>query len=145
MTPETDALRRPFLIGALAVLIVVVFLGGLISLFGRAGRILSLAFVSLQVVAAGVLVPAAFSPDWLGAVSSVLPLSAATQAMQGLVVGQNAQTAIGTTVMLLLTAAVGIGLTVLAGSRARRIHAAGVDGVAGRGMTGVAGRGILST
>jgi hypothetical protein len=31
---ETDALKRPFLIGVLAVGIVVVFLGGLISLFG---------------------------------------------------------------------------------------------------------------
>jgi hypothetical protein len=31
---ETDALKRPFLIGVLAIVIVVVFLGGLIGLFG---------------------------------------------------------------------------------------------------------------
>lgn len=34
MTRETDALRKPFLIGVLLVVIVVVLLGGLIALFG---------------------------------------------------------------------------------------------------------------
>jgi hypothetical protein len=36
MTNETDALKRPFLIGVLFVVIVVVILGGLTSLFGSA-------------------------------------------------------------------------------------------------------------
>jgi len=94
---------------------------GLISLFGRAGRMLSLAFISLQVVAAGVLVPAAFSPSWFGAISSVLPLSAAVQGMQTLLMDQDAGAAIGATVMLLATAAVGVALTGIAVSRARRL------------------------
>ena len=94
---------------------------GLISLFGRAGRMLSLAFISLQVVAAGVLVPAAFSPSWFAAISSVLPLSAAVQGMQTLLMDQDAGAAIGATVMLLATAAVGVALTGIAVSRARRL------------------------
>jgi putative membrane protein len=94
---------------------------GLISLFGRAGRMLSLAFISLQVVAAGVLVPAAFSPSWFGAISSVLPLSAAVQGMQTLLMDQDAGAAIGATVMLLAAAAVGVALTGIAVSRARRL------------------------
>jgi putative membrane protein len=94
---------------------------GLISLFGRAGRMLSLAFISLQVVAAGVLVPAAFSPSWFGAISSVLPLSAAVQGMQTLLMDQDAGAAIGATVMLLATAAVGVALTGIAVSRARKL------------------------
>jgi putative membrane protein len=92
---------------------------GLISLLGRTGRMISLAFISLQVVAAGVLVPAAFSPDWFGAVSSVLPLSSAVQGMQALLMGQNLQAAIGTIVMLIAAAAVGVALTGIAVSRAR--------------------------
>ncbi|WP_308467019.1 YhgE/Pip family protein [Rathayibacter soli] len=92
---------------------------GVIALFGRAGRMLSLAFISLQVVAAGVLVPAAFSPSWLSAVSGVMPLTAAVQGMQALLMGQNVQAAIGTIVMLIAAAAIGVALTGIAVSRAR--------------------------
>ncbi|RFA07364.1 hypothetical protein B7R21_14205 [Subtercola boreus] len=97
---------------------------GLIALFGRVGRMLSLAFLVLQVAAAGVLVPAALSPGWFQTLSSILPLSAAVRGMQGLLTGAGSDggAAIGGVVVtLVVVTGLGLAFTLVAISRRRSV------------------------
>ncbi|RFA19466.1 YhgE/Pip family protein [Subtercola boreus] len=97
---------------------------GLIALLGRVGRMISLAFLVLQVAVAGVLVPAALSPSWFQTVSSFLPLSAAVRGMQGLLTGAGADggAAIGGVIaVLVVIALIGVTFTVVAISRRRSV------------------------
>ncbi|MDF2442772.1 MAG: putative rane protein [Subtercola sp.] len=97
---------------------------GLIALFGRVGRMLSLAFLVLQVAAAGVLVPAALSPGWFQTLSSILPLSAAVRGMQGLLTGAGSDGGAGiggVVVTLVVVTGLGVALTLVAISRRRSV------------------------
>ncbi|QWT24504.1 YhgE/Pip family protein [Subtercola sp. PAMC28395] len=94
---------------------------GLVAMFGRLGRMLSLSFLALQVVAAGVLVPAAFSPSWFDALSGILPLSVAVTGLQALVTGGDVGGAISALVILAVIGAIGIALTLVAISRRRTV------------------------
>lgn len=94
---------------------------GLVAMFGRLGRMLSLSFVVLQVAAAGVLVPAAFNPSWYDTLSGILPLSVAVTGLQALVTGGDVGGAISAFVVLGVIGALGVVLTLIAISRRRTI------------------------
>ncbi|RFA10110.1 hypothetical protein B7R54_13480 [Subtercola boreus] len=97
---------------------------GLVALLGRVGRMISLAFLVLQVVAAGVLLPVALSPAWFQTLSTILPLSAAVRGMQGLLTGAGADGGAavgGVIVTLVVVAAVGVAFTLVAISRRRSV------------------------
>ncbi|PPF89003.1 hypothetical protein C5B96_01935 [Subtercola sp. Z020] len=96
---------------------------GLVALFGRIGRLISLTFLVLQVAAAGVLVPAALSPDWFQTVSSFLPVSAGVRGMQALLTGSGSAGALvgGAVIVLLVVAGLGIAFTLIAISRRRSV------------------------
>jgi putative membrane protein len=76
-----------------------------------------LAFIVLQIVVAGVILPAALSPAWYQTLSSILPLSSAIKGMQVLVTGGDLAAAAGAAVFLSIIAAIGWALTLVAISR----------------------------
>ncbi|GAA2225974.1 YhgE/Pip family protein [Herbiconiux moechotypicola] len=92
---------------------------GLVALFGLAGRLVSLAFVVVQVAAAAVILPSGLSAPFYTGLADVLPLSHAVTGMQALISGGSLAVAVQSSVVLLVFAAIGLVLTLVAATRAR--------------------------
>jgi putative membrane protein len=92
---------------------------GLVALFGQAGRLVSLALVVVQVAAAAVILPNGLSSPFYTGLASVLPLSHAITGMQALIGGGAPAVAAQAALVLLVFAALGFTLTLLAATRAR--------------------------
>lgn len=92
---------------------------GVIALFGQAGRMLSLALLAVQVVAAAVIIPAGLSSPFYTGLASVLPLSTAITGMQALLGGGSPATALQAALTLAVFGLVGLALALVAASRRR--------------------------
>lgn len=92
---------------------------GLIALFGQAGRMISLALIVVQVAAAAVIIPNGLSSPLYTGLSTVLPLSHAITGMQALIGGGSVTVVLQETLVLLLFAAIGFVLSIIAASRLR--------------------------
>jgi putative membrane protein len=92
---------------------------GLVALFGQAGRLISLALVVVQVAAAAVIVPNGLSSPLYTGLAELLPLSHAIAGMQALIGGGAAATAGREALVLLVFAAIGLVLSLIAVTRAR--------------------------
>ena len=92
---------------------------GLVALLGQGGRILSIALVVVQVVAAAVVIPSGLSSPAYTALASVLPLSHAISGMQLLVTGGSLLGVLGDAVALAVFALLGFVLAIVAAARAR--------------------------
>lgn len=92
---------------------------GLVALLGQGGRILSLALVVVQVVAAAVVIPAGLSAPAYTGLAAVLPLSHAIAGMQLLATGGSLLSVLQEALVLLVFALIGLVLALVAASRAR--------------------------
>lgn len=92
---------------------------GLVALLGQGGRILSLALVVVQVVAAAVVIPAGLSSPAYTGLASVLPLSHAITGMQLLASGGSLLSVLQEAIVLLVFALIGLALALVAATRAR--------------------------
>ncbi|WP_454051627.1 YhgE/Pip family protein [Cellulomonas sp. Marseille-Q8402] len=90
----------------------------LAALWGRAGLVVSLAFLALQAAAVGALVPIATAPPFFQAVSGALPVPQLADALGVLLLGADGSW-IRPVTGLLLWGVAGLGLTVLAVRRSR--------------------------
>ncbi|AXH34502.1 hypothetical protein DVJ78_02885 [Humibacter sp. BT305] len=92
---------------------------GLVALLGQGGRILSLALVVVQVVAAAVVIPAGLSAPAYTGLAAVLPLSHAITGMQLLATGGSLLSVLQEALVLLVFALIGLVLALVAATRAR--------------------------
>ncbi|WP_378148710.1 YhgE/Pip family protein [Cnuibacter sp. UC19_7] len=92
---------------------------GLVALLGQGGRILSLALVVVQVVAAAVVIPAGLSSPAYTGLATVLPLSHAITGMQLLATGGSLTSVLQEALVLLVFALIGLALAIVAATRAR--------------------------
>lgn len=92
---------------------------GLVALFGQAGRLISLALVVVQVAAAAVIVPDGLSSPLYTGLAELLPLSHAIAGMQALIGGGSPAVAGQEALVLLVFAAIGLVLSLVAVTRAR--------------------------
>jgi len=92
---------------------------GLVALLGQAGRILSLALVVVQVVAAAVIVPSGLSAPFYSGLAGLLPLSHAITGMHALLGGGSPAVAGQEALVLVVVAAIGLALSLIAVTRAR--------------------------
>ena len=93
---------------------------------GRAGLVISLFLLALQIAAVGGLYPIELIAAPFQWVSPYLPLSWATTGMQQIVTGGSAAVAIGSAVALLFFGAASVGVAALALRRTRRATALGL-------------------
>lgn len=100
---------------------------GFTALLGRAAWALSLGFLGLQIIAAGVIVPPSFLPDWVSASGDVLPLSQTILAFQRLLTGGQLTDVTSSIITVTLTAALGLVVCVVAHMRLRRVNAADTE------------------
>ena len=92
---------------------------GFSSLAPRATGIISIGLLTVQVVAAGVILPLSWSPGILNFLGSVLPLSMAMRGAQTLMVGSTSE-ALGTILGVAFSGLIGLVLLAIAVSRGRR-------------------------
>ncbi len=92
---------------------------GLIALFGQVGRMISLALIVVQVAAAAVIIPSGLSSPLYTGLSTVLPLSHAITGMQALIGGGSLAVVAQETLVLLVFAAIGFALSIIAAVRLR--------------------------
>ncbi len=92
---------------------------GLVALFGQAGRLVSLALVVVQVAAAAVIIPNGLSSPFYTGLAQLLPLSHAITGMHALIGGGSAVIAGQEALVLVVFAALGLVLTLVAVTRAR--------------------------
>lgn len=92
---------------------------GLVALFGQAGRLISLALVVVQVAAAAVIVPNGLSSPLYTGLAELLPLSHAITGMQALLGGGSGVPAVREALVLIVFAAIGLVLSLIAVTRAR--------------------------
>lgn len=95
---------------------------GLLALTGRFAWLISLALLSAQVLAAGVVLPNAFVPDWVSSLGRILPLSESIMAMQEVITGGQRHHVLGSILWILASAVVGIVLSLIAVARGRRVR-----------------------
>lgn len=93
---------------------------GLTAIAGRSAWLASIALLGLQIIAAGVLVPVAFLPDWVSGLGTVLPLSQSIEAAQVFLTGGQFSSGLGSLFWLGLTAVIGVMLLVIVVSRGRK-------------------------
>lgn len=94
---------------------------GLAALTGRFAWLISLALLALQILAAGVVLPALFVPDWVLTLGSVLPLSQAISGAQEVITGGSLANVTASILWLIVTGVLGLVLTLFAVARGRRI------------------------
>ncbi|MGD8168764.1 YhgE/Pip family protein [Herbiconiux sp. P16] len=92
---------------------------GLVALFGQAGRLLSLGLVVVQIAAAAVIIPNGLSSPLYTGLSSLLPLSHAITGMQALIGGGSLAVVAQEALVLLVFAAIGLSLSLIAVTRRR--------------------------
>jgi putative membrane protein len=92
---------------------------GLVALFGQAGRLLSLGLVVVQIAAAAVIIPNGLSSPLYTGLSSLLPLSHAITGMQALIGGGSLALVAQEALVLLVFAAIGLALSLIAVTRRR--------------------------
>lgn len=96
---------------------------GLHAVLGRYAWLVSLALLSVQLVAAGVVFPAVLASPAVQQLGDVLPLSQAISGAQALIAGGSVDVAVSAVVALGFTALLGLVLTMVAVSRARMARA----------------------
>jgi putative membrane protein len=92
---------------------------GLVALFGQAGRLLSLGLVVVQIAAAAVIIPNGLSSPLYTGLSTLLPLSHAITGMQALIGGGSLAVVGQEALVLLVFAAIGLALSLIAVARRR--------------------------
>ncbi|WP_368497938.1 YhgE/Pip domain-containing protein [Herbiconiux sp. A18JL235] len=114
---------------------------GLVALFGQAGRLVSLALVVVQVAAAAVIIPNGLSSPFYTGLAQLLPLSHAITGMHALIGGGSAAVAAQEALVLVVFAAIGLVLTLVAVTRARGRSAVVLAAGATRGPGAAGGSG----
>jgi putative membrane protein len=89
------------------------------AIFGRAGTVLSIVLLGVQLVAVGGIYPIQLVAAPFQAISPFLPLTAAVSAVQALITGSSGATVAGGIVSLVLWALIAFGLTVAIVGRRR--------------------------
>lgn len=97
---------------------------GLLALTGRFAWLISLALLSAQIFAAGVVLPMEFVAQWMLDLGKVLPLSESIIAMQEVVTGGQQRHVTAAILWILGSAVVGIILSLIAVARGRRVRSA---------------------
>ncbi|MER7560611.1 YhgE/Pip family protein [Nocardioides sp. NPDC126508] len=130
-------LAQPVATVGIAVLAAAVFVAvhqAVVALAGqRRGWLISLGFLALQLVSIGGLLPVATASEPFGALSGILPVPLAAEALRGVVVAQSGAAVgapVGGLVLWLLLAAA---VSVFAAGRAQRTSVAEIRGVAAAG------------
>lgn len=98
---------------------------GLQALMGRFAWLISIALMSVQILAAGVILPPEFVPGWVKSFGHLLPLSESMIAMQEVITGGQRQHIIAAVLWILVSAAIGVILSLIAVTRGRRFQARG--------------------
>lgn len=93
---------------------------GLVAIAGKSAWLASIALLGLQVIAAGVILPAHYLPDWVQSIGAVLPLSQAISASQILITGGTFTVGVMSVFWLVLTAIIGITLISVGVFKGRR-------------------------
>lgn len=96
---------------------------GLLALTGRFAWLISLALLSAQIFAAGVVLPMEFVAQWMLDLGKVLPLSESIIAMQEVITGGQQRHVTAAILWILGSAVVGIILSLIAVARGRRVRA----------------------
>ena len=96
---------------------------GLAALVGRFSWLISVALLSLQIVAAGVILPSGYLPDWVVTAGSVLPLSQSIQGAQELISAGSVTQALSCGVWLGVTIIIGVVLSAAGVARGRHVRA----------------------
>jgi putative membrane protein len=94
---------------------------GLTALTGSFAWVVSVALLALQVLAAGVILPSIFVPDWVLGLGHVLPLSQAIMGAQEAITGGSLAGIANSVVWLLVASVIGILLTLGAVARGRKV------------------------
>lgn len=97
---------------------------GLLALTGRFAWLISLALLSAQIFAAGVVLPTEFVARWMLDLGKVLPLSESIIAMQEVITGGQQRHVTAAILWILGSAVVGIILSLIAVARGRRVRSA---------------------
>lgn len=97
---------------------------GLLALTGRFAWLISLALLSAQIFAAGVVLPMEFVAQWMLDLGKVLPLSESIIAMQEVITGGQQRHVTAAILWILGSAVVGIILSLIAVARGRRVRSA---------------------
>lgn len=96
---------------------------GLTAVTGSFAWVVSIALLALQVLAAGVVLPSLFVPDWVLGLGHVLPLSQAIIGAQETITGGSLSSISTSMAWLLVAGVLGILLTLGAVARGRRVFA----------------------
>ncbi|NGN91822.1 hypothetical protein G5C66_03580 [Nocardioides sp. KC13] len=131
-------LAEPFAALGVAVLAAAVFVAvhqAVVALAGqRRGWLISLAFLALQLVSLGGLLPVAAASAPFGALAGILPVPLAAEALHGVVVAQSG-TAVGASVGgLVLWLLLAVAVSLFAAGRAQRMSVAEIRGAAASGV-----------
>ena len=97
---------------------------GLLALTGRFAWLISLALLSAQILAAGVVLPPQFVPGWVRDFGKIMPLSESIIAMQEVITGGQRGHVFGAILWILVSAVVGAALSLIAVARGRRVKRA---------------------
>jgi len=97
---------------------------GLLALTGRFAWLISLALLSAQILAAGVVLPSQFVPGWVSEFGRILPLTESIIAMQEVITGGQRHHVTASILWILLSAVVGVILSLIAVARGRRVQRA---------------------
>lgn len=97
---------------------------GLVALTGKFAWLISIALMSVQILAAGVVLPSAFVPDWVTTLGKTLPLSESIIAMQEVITGGQRQHVTAAIAWILVSAVVGVILSLVAVARGRKVRVA---------------------
>lgn len=97
---------------------------GLVALTGKFAWLISIALMSVQILAAGVILPAAFVPDWVTSLGRIMPLSESIIAMQEVITGGQRHHVTAAIAWILVSAVVGVVLSLIAVARGRRVQLA---------------------
>lgn len=95
---------------------------GLTAVAGAFAWVISVALLTVQILAAGVVLPSVFVPDWITTLGQVLPLSQAIIAAQESITGGSVSAVVGNAGWLVVAAAVGLLLTVATVARGRNLQ-----------------------
>lgn len=96
---------------------------GLAALLGRFAWLVSVALLSLQIVASGVVLPRGYLPDWVNTAGNVLPLAQSIRGAQELISAGSLSQALGCAVWLLVSAVIGVALSAIGVARGRNLRA----------------------
>lgn len=96
---------------------------GFAAIMGRFAWLVSVALLSLQIVASGVLLPRGYLPEWVNTAGNVLPLSQSIQGAQELISAGSLTQAVGCAVWLVIAVIVGVALSAIGVARGRNLRA----------------------